>query len=140
MTDIYMRGISQESQILPRRLGAFLKRQGSAKQLALKLDIDLRTMNNLRGGLTWPIARHWLNLWLEFGDDFLEAVHHPERTEARLIREAEARERARQQRIASTLVESRPVRMAPGLGETDGWDEDPAEIGPPNLDLFEGHP
>src|SRR5205809_347473 len=98
MTDWTVQSISSNSRILPERLGAFLRRQGSAKQLALRLDTDLRTMTNIRGGVTWPIARHWWNIWLEFGDDVVEAVYHPERVEARLKREAEFREQARRAR------------------------------------------
>lgn len=133
-----MHSSSQESQILPKRLAAFLKRQGTAKQLSLRLDVDLRTVNNLRAGVTWPIARHWWNIWVEFGDDVVEAVFNPERVEARLAREAEQREQDRRQRIASALVEGRAFSLAFGVGEGLGQDEAPAELGPPNLDLFEG--
>lgn len=138
MTDWAMHSSSRESQILPARLAEFLKRQGSAKQLSLRLDVDLRTMNNLRAGATWPIARHWWNIWVEFGDDVLEAVFHPERVEARLTREAAERETARRQRIATaTVVESRAFGMAVGLEGEGGQDAGPEPLGPPNLDLFE---
>lgn len=136
MTDVTMQSISSNSQILPARLGAFLKRQGSAKQLALRLDCDLRTMTNLRGGLTWPIARHWWNIWVEFGDDVLEAVYYPERVEARLKREAAAREQERLARATSTSLEDRSFGMGLGAGEALGPVDEP--LGPPNLDLFEG--
>ena len=129
--------ISEDPQILSRRLGAYLRRQGSAKQLALQLGCDLRTVENLRAGRTWPIARHWWSIWVEFGEDVLEAVFHPERVEARLAREAVEREQAKCQRIASaSLVEGRSFRMADGAGEGAGPDDEP--LGPPNMDLFEG--
>jgi hypothetical protein len=139
MTDWAMQNTSRDSRILSSRLGAFLKRQGSAKQLSRLLDCDLRTMNNIRGGQTWPIERHWLNIWFEFGEDVVEAVFYPERVDARLAREAEAREAARRQRIASAsaVVEGRAFSMGQGLGEGPGPDEEPAELGPPNLDLFD---
>lgn len=141
MTDWAVQGISSDSQILPKRLSAFLKRQGSAKQLSLRLGVDLRTMTNLRGGLSWPIARHWWSIWVEFGDDVIEAVFNPDRVEARLKREAEERAAQRQQRLASSaLVEPRAFSVGLGLAEGGGADEEPAELepGPPNLDLFEG--
>jgi len=137
MTDWAMHSSSQDSQILPKRLAEFLRRQGTAKQLSLRLDVDLRTMNNLRAGSTWPIARHWWSIWVEFGDDVLEAVFHPERVEARLAREAAEREQARRQRIASALVENRSFGVADGLAEGLGPHEEPAELGPPNLELFD---
>lgn len=141
MTDWTMQSTSGDAQILSRRLGAFLRRQGTAKQLALRLDCDERTARNLVGGVAWPIARHWWNIWVEFGDDVLEAVFHPDRVEARLAREAEEREKARKQRIAaSAVVEPRAFRVGYGLGEGHGSDEEPAELGPPNLDLFEARP
>lgn len=135
-----MHSFSRDSQILPSRLADFLRRQGSAKQLSLRLDVDIRTMNNLRAGVTWPIARHWWSIWVEFGDDVIEAVFHPERVEARLIREAAERDEARRQRIASAMVTSFHRGLAAGLAEGAGQDEEPAELGPPNLDLFEDRP
>lgn len=138
MTDWAMHSSSQESQILPRRLAEFLKRQGSAKQLSLRLDVDLRTMNNLRAGATWPIARHWWTIWVEFGDDVIEAVFHPERAEARLLREAEARDRARRQRIASASLAGGAFSLAAGAGEALGPDDEP--LGPENFDLFDDRP
>lgn len=141
MTDWTMHSTSGDAQILSKRLGAFLKRQGTAKQLALQIDCDERTARNILGGRAWPIARHWWNIWVEFGDDVLEAVFHPDRVEARLAREAAEREQARQRRIAAAaLVEPRAFRVADGLGQGAGSDEDPAdalEPGPPNLDLFD---
>lgn len=135
MTDWMMQSTSGNPQILSERLGAFLKRQGSAKQLALLIDCDQRTAENLRGGRAWPIARHWWTIWVEFGDDVLEAVFKPERVEARLKREAEQREQAKRQRIASAMVEDRSFGLGARLGEGVGSDEEP--LGPPNLDLFE---
>lgn len=129
---------SGDPQILLDRLGAFLRRQGSAKQLSLKLNTDVRTIENFRAGRSWPIARHYLSIWLEFGDDFIEALHHPERVEARLLKEAEAREEAKRRRIASTMVASFHRGLAAGLAEGAGQDEEP--LGPPNLDLFEERP
>lgn len=142
MTDWTMQSTSGDPQILSKRLGAFIKRQGSAKQLSLLIDCDVRTVENIRAGRAWPIARHWWNIWVEFGDDVLEAVYHPERAEARLAREAEAREQARRERIASAAGLAQPpsFRTADGMGEASGPDEEPAELGPPNLDLFEGRP
>lgn len=138
MTDWTMQSTSGDAQILSKRLGAFLKRQGTAKQLALRIDCDERTARNLLAGHAWPIARHWWNIWVEFGADVLEAVFYPERVEARLAREAEEREKARRQRIASAaLVAPRTFRVGAGVGEGDGPDEEPAELGPPNLDLFD---
>jgi hypothetical protein len=137
MTDWTMQTNVGDPQILSRRLGDFLKRQGSVKQLALRLDADPRTIENMRLGRAWPIARHWLSIWLEFGDDVLEAVFYPERVETRLKREAEERERARLQRLKSISLGSRSFCMADGLGETDREDDEPLEPGPPNLDLFE---
>lgn len=134
MTDWAMQSISGDPQILLERLGAFMRRQGSAKQLSLKLGADLRTIENIRAARTWPIARHWWSIWVEFGDDVVEAVFYPERVEARLAREAAEREQAKRQRIASAMVESRAFGLADGVGEGDGPDEEPA--GPPNLDLF----
>jgi hypothetical protein len=140
MTDWTMQSTSGDAQILSKRLGAFLKRQGSAKQLALQIDCDERTARNILGGRAWPIARHWWNIWVEFGDDVLEAVFHPERVEARLAREAAEREQARRQRSAATaVVEDRAFGLARRLGEGAGSDADAPELdGPPNLDLFEG--
>jgi hypothetical protein len=142
MTDWTMQSDSVDSRILMRRLGAFVKRQGSAKQLSLLIDCDERTAFKIRAGEVWPIARHWWNIWVEFGDDVLEAVYHPERAEARLIREAEERANARRQRIASAARSAEPIHFsgAPGLGESLGPDDEPAELGPPNLDLFEAEP
>jgi hypothetical protein len=139
MSEWAMHSNSVDSRILQVRLGAFLRGQGSAKQLSLLIDCDERTAFKIRAGETWPIARHWLRIWLEFGDDTLEAVFHPERAEARLIREAEAREQARQKRIASASapVEDRYFSPASGVGEAARWDDEPADLGPPNLDLFE---
>lgn len=138
-----MQSDAVDYRILPARLGRFLKRNASsAKQLALLIDCDERTAFKLRAGEVWPIARHWLAIWLEFGDDLIEAVHYPERVEARLKREAEAREQARRQRIASAtppMVEGRSFRAGAGLGEGLGPDDESADLepGPPNLDLFE---
>lgn len=128
-----------DPQILSRRLGSFLRGAGTAKEVARRIRADERTVENLRAGRAWPIARHMLNIWLEFGDDVIEAVFYPERVETRLKREAEAREQARRQRIASAsgVVESRTFGMGLGLGEGRRPDEEPAQLGPPNLDLFE---
>jgi hypothetical protein len=139
MTDWTMQSTSGDPQILSRRLGAYLNRTTSAKQLALLIGCDQRTAENLRAGRTWPIARHWLGLWVEFGNDVLEAVFYPERVEARLQKEAAERDQARRQRLASAtgLAEVRTFGLAARLVEGDGADEEPAELGPPNLDLFE---
>jgi flagellar biosynthesis/type III secretory pathway protein FliH len=129
-----------DPQILSRRLGAFLKAQGPTKDVARRIAADERTVENIRAGRTWPIARHWLRIWFEFGDDVLEAVFYPERVEARLAREAEAREQARQQRIASAsrVAVEKAFRLARRAGEHAV--EDTEELGPPNLDLFEVNP
>ncbi len=141
MTDWAMQSDSVDSRILSRRLGAFVKRQASAKQLSLLIDCDERTAFKIRSGEAWPIARHWLRIWLEFGDDVVEAVFYPDRVEARLAREAEAREQERRQRIASaSLVEPRAFGVGRRLGEGVVAYEEPAELGPPNLDLFEARP
>jgi hypothetical protein len=77
-------------------------RQLPTKDFARRIECDLRgPPRTSAAGKTWPIARHWLRIWLEFGDDVIEAVFYPERVEARLAREAAAREQARRQRIAS---------------------------------------
>lgn len=139
MTDWAMHSNRIDPQILSRRLGDFLKGQGTAKQLALRLDADVRTIENMRAGRAWPIARHWWNIWVEFGDDVLEAVFHPERVEARLTKEAEERERARLKRLSSLSLGSRSFRVADGLGEAVGADEDPAGLArdPLTIDMFE---
>lgn len=125
-----------DPQILSQRLGAFLREAGPTKDVARRIEADERTVENIRAGRTWPIARHWLRIWLEFGDDVIEAVFYPERVEARLAREAEQRERAKRARAASLV--------APGLGGMGRRLEEQAEQaaehlleGPPNLDLFE---
>lgn len=135
MTDWTMQSDTANSRILSERLGRFVRRQGSAKQLALRIDCDERTAFKIRSGEAWPIARHWWNIWVEFGDDVVEAVFYPERVEARLKREAEARDQARRARIASAMVEDRAFGLGARLGESVGSDEEP--LGPPNLDLFE---
>lgn len=137
MTDLSMHFDRTDPQILSRRLGAFV-RQLPTKEFARRIECDLRTAENIRAGRTWPIARHWLRIWLEFGDDAIEAVFYPERVEARLAREAEARDQARRQRIASAarLAEPRAFGMASRLEERAEPDE-ALEAGPPNLDLFE---
>ncbi len=138
MTDWTMHSDVEDPQILSRRLGAFLKAQGPTKDVARRIEADERTVENMRAGKTWPIARHWLRIWFEFGDDVLEAVFYPERVEARLAREAEAREEAKQQRIASAsrLAVEKAYGFSRRVAERAGEDEEP--LGPPNLDLFEG--
>jgi hypothetical protein len=137
MTDWIMQSDVGDPQILSRRLGSFLKRAGPSKDIARRIECDLRTIENLRAGRAWPIARHWLRIWLEFGDDVIEAVFYPERVEARLAREAAERERAKRARLAAShLMEPRAFSLAVVLGEP----EEPGselEPGPPNLDLFE---
>lgn len=136
MSEWIMQSDAVDSRILPARLGSFLRREvGGAKQLALLIDCDERTAFKIRAGEAWPIARHFLAIWLEFGDDVVEALFHPDRVEERLRREREARDQARRTR-ASTLVESCSFSVGDGLAEGGGADEDPAELGPPNLDLF----
>lgn len=137
MMDWTMQSDVADPQILSRRLGAFLKAQGPTKDVARRIDADERTVENIRAGRTWPIARHWLRIWFEFGDDVLEAVFYPERVEARLAREAEAREQARQQRIASAsrLAVEKAFRLARRAEELAV--EASEQLGPPNLDLFE---
>lgn len=138
MTDWAMQSDTADSRILPARLGAFLKRKaGSAKQLSLLIDCDERTAFKIRAGEVWPIARHMMRIWVEFGDDVVEALYYPERAEARLAREAEQREQARRQRIASASMAGRSFSVEAGAGEALGPDEEPEELGPPNLDLFE---
>jgi hypothetical protein len=140
MTDWTMQSDVEDPQILSRRLGAFLKAQGPTKDIARRIEADERTVENMRAGRTWPIARHWLRIWFEFGDDVLEAVFYPERVEARLAREAEARDEARRQRIASAsrVAVAKAFRMGRRAGERSI--EDAEELGPPNLDLFEDRP
>lgn len=125
----------EDPQILSRRLGLFV-RQMPTKDFARRIECDLRTAENIRAGKTWPIARHWLRIWLEFGDDVIEAVFYPERVIARLEREEAAREQARRQRIAAAarLAEPPHFSVARRLEE---FDEPEADLGPPNLDLFE---
>lgn len=137
MTDFLMQSDVGDPQILSRRLGAFLKAQGSTKDIARRIECDERTLENMRAGRTWPIARHWLRIWFEFGDDAIEAVFYPERVEARLAREAEARDQARQQRIssASKLAVEKAFGFTRRAGERDG--ETTEQLDPPNLDLFE---
>lgn len=139
MTDWMMQSDVGDPQILSKRLGAFV-RHLPTKDFASRIECDLRTAENIRAGRTWPIARHWLRIWLEFGDDVVEAVFYPERVEARLRREAEAREQARRQRIASAafMVESRSFGVGQRLAEPDEPDAGPETLGPANLDLFEG--
>lgn len=136
MTDWTMQSDVRDPQILSKRLGEFAKRLPT-KDFARRIECDLRTAENIRAGKTWPIARHWLRIWLEFGDDVIEAVFYPERVEARLAREAAAREQARRQRIASAsaMVERRAFGVAGVLGEHP--EPDALDPGPPNLDLFE---
>lgn len=128
--------MDSDRQILQERLSRFV-RPYPAKVLARKVGCTERTAQHFRMGTAWPNARHWFNIWVEFGEDALEAVFMPERVEQRLKREAEAREQARRARIASALVEESPFGLGAGLGEGDGADEGPLEPGPPNLDLFE---
>ncbi len=137
MTDWMMQTNVSDAQILSRRLGAFLQGRGTIKQLALKLDCDERTMKNIRAGLSWPIARHWLSIWLEFGDDVLEAVFKPELAEARLQREALEREQARQRRLASLSLEHRYFGPVAGAGEALGSADEELDRDPLTLDLFE---
>lgn len=136
MTDWTMQSDVVDPQILSRRLGAFLKDAGPTKDIARRIEADERTVENIRAGRAWPIARHWLRIWLEFGDDVVEAVFYPERVEARLAREAAERERARKARAAS-LVEGRSFGMARRAGELEEQAADALNDGPPNLDLFE---
>lgn len=131
--EIFMGG---DRQILQDRLSRFM-RPLPDKVLARKVGCTERTARHFKEGTAWPNARHWWNIWVEFGDDVVEAVFYAERVEARLKREAEERENARRQRIASALVERRAFGMGPGLGQAAGPD-DALEPGPPNLDLFEG--
>jgi hypothetical protein len=140
MTDWTMQGYVGDPQILSKRLGAFA-RSMPTKDFARRIECDLRTAENIRAGKTWPIARHWLRIWLEFGDDVLDAVFHPERVEARLAREAAERERAKRARlaVASIMVERRDFGVAGGMAEPEGPDA-PLEPGPDNLDLFEARP
>jgi hypothetical protein len=138
MTDWTMQSDTVDPQILSRRLGAFVRRLPlPTKDFAARIECDLRTAENIRAGRTWPIARHWLRIWLEFGDDAVEAVFYPERVEARLAREAAERERQKRARIAATaLVEARAFSLESSLGEPQEPDAE-LEPGPPNLDLFE---
>lgn len=128
-----------DPQILSRRLGAFLKAQGPTKDVARRIDADERTVENMRAGKSWPIARHWLRIWFEFGDDVIEAVFYPERVEERLAREAEAREQARQKRIASAsrVAVEKAFRLGRRAEERAVPAADELAEGPPNLDLFE---
>jgi hypothetical protein len=138
MTDWAMQSDGVDPQILSRRLGAFLREAGPTKDVARRIEADERTVENIRAGRTWPIARHWLRIWLEFGDDVIEAVFYPERVEARMAREAAARERARRARLAAaTLVEGRSFRPAFSVAEPEGPAAEVEPPGPPNLDLFE---
>jgi hypothetical protein len=139
MTDWTMQSDVADPQILSRRLGAFLKAQGPTKDIARRIEADERTVENIRAGRSWPIARHWLRIWFEFGDDVLEAVFYPERVEARLTREAEAREQARNQRIesASRLAVEKAFRLGRRAEERSFAAPDELDDGPPNLDLFD---
>lgn len=138
MSEWMMQSDVVDPQILSRRLGAFLKEVGPTKDVARRIEADERTVENIRAGRTWPIARHWLRIWLEFGDDVIEAVFYPERVEARLAREAELREQARRTRAAS-LVANRALGVARRAEERAFETAEHLEPGPPNLDLFESH-
>lgn len=142
MTDWIMQSDVGDSRVLSERLGAFLKRQGSEKEVARLVGCDQRTARGLRSGDTWPNRRHMLALWIAFGADVLEAVFYPERVEARLAKEKQAREQERQERIASAarLVEPPSIGLARRLGEAGRWDEEPAGLDPDNLDLFDTEP
>jgi hypothetical protein len=137
MTDWTMQSDCIDPQILSKRLGDFIREAGPTKDVARRIEADERTVENIRLGRTWPIARHWLRIWLEFGDDVIEAVFYPERVEARLAREAAQRERAKQARLAAaSLVEGRSFGLVARVAQPEGPDAD-LEPGPPNLDLFE---
>lgn len=138
MTDWTMQSDVADPQILARRLGRFLKSAGPTKDIARRIAADERTVENLRAGRSWPIARHWLRIWLEFGDDVIEAVFYPERVEARLAREAAERERAKRARFAAaSMVEGRSFGLGRRLEEREEQAAELLEPGPPNLDLFE---
>lgn len=125
MTDWTMQSSVEDPQILSKRLGAFMRRQGSAKEIAESIDCDVRTAQQIRAGRTWPIARHWLAIWIEFGDDVLDAVFRPERTLERLRREEAAREEARQGRLAALQSDQPDDRsFAPGLAQVARRHED----------------
>lgn len=136
--ELIMQSDVDDPQILSRRLGEFLRSAGPTKDVARRIECDVRTLENIRAGRAWPIARHWLRIWFEFGDDVLEAVFYPERVEARLAREAEAREQARQQRItsASRLAVEKAFRLG-RRAEERAFEAAEQDLGPPNLDLFE---
>lgn len=132
MTDWMMQSDSADPRILPRRLGAFVKaRGGSAKAFARLIDCDERTAFKIRNGEVWPLARHLTAIWLEFGDDLVEALFYPERAQARLNAEAQKREQARKERAAS-LVEDRTFGHRDGLDEGDPTD--PGHAAPLSLE------
>ena len=113
MTDWTMQSSVEDPQILSKRLGAFVRRQGSAKEIANLIECDVRTAEQIRAGKTWPIARHWLAIWVTFGEDVLEAVFYPERALQRLQREEAAREEARLGRIAALSAQRDDRSFAP---------------------------
>ena len=80
-----------DPQVLSRRLAAFVA-PIPAKELARRINCDVRTAENIRRG-HWPVARHWLGLIAAFGRDLTECVFHPEAAAERLQREAQELER-----------------------------------------------
>lgn len=129
------------------RLGWFLRQMypgaGRDKRLASDLsdrefEITARAARNLFED-HWPGDETWAAIVRRFGDRVWRVVMAPEiepvlaelaEEEARLVRDLE-RTRAHRREVQG-LVEGRSFGVA---GDPS---EDPAQIGPPNLDLFEG--
>ncbi len=126
-----MQSMGRDPHILSKRLAAFVKRQGSAKELSDRIGCDVRTAENIREG-HWPIARHWLGLLLAFGKDLTDAVFHPDEAAARLelevaaLDQALARKRADLLHAQSYLARLEKVRARPRQGPAEDLTRHPA--------------
>lgn len=84
--------MGKNPHILSERLSAFLRRRVNAKGLAVAIECDPRTAENILAG-HWPNARHWLGISAAFGHDVIEAVFSPQTAADRLATEVQALER-----------------------------------------------
>lgn len=127
MTYVELQRMSEDPQILLKRLSAFAKARGSAKEFARAAGCDVRTAENMRRGVSWPNARHFLSLWLTFGDDFVEALLHPERAKLRLQKEVDdlARQLA-EKKAALELADGEGRSFAPRRSKALARHEDRA--------------
>jgi hypothetical protein len=103
MTDMGLHCMVDDPHLLARRLSAFVRPRGTAKELSAMIGCDIRTAENIREG-HWPIARHWLGIFRAFGDDAIEAVFHPEQAVARLEQEVRELEQAAAKKRADLAV------------------------------------